>query len=212
MQGVALIDPFKDAAVVRNEARPTVGVLASWQLYAGTIHTLLGPIVKGIYAAARDHDCNILVAGGVVSSFSPETHPAWPFLSPDVDFVPVGPWNTDGLIVIAPHQGSESLSRYLEQMVTANHPVVFVESAENRPVISPDNASGTRRALEHLKRHGHRRIAFVAGGPGWPGDSQERLQAFLESCEELGLESEHRLMAYGGFSTAGGYQAMRQIL
>src|SRR5215208_6239940 len=139
-QGAALIDPFKNAVVVRSRGRFTVGVLASWQLYAGTIHTLLNPIVQGIYAAARDQDCNVLFACGVVSSFVPETRPAWPFLSPELDFVPVGPWNTDGLIVIAPHQGSEGLRRYLEQVMTAGHPVVFVESAENRPVISPDNA------------------------------------------------------------------------
>ncbi len=207
-----MIDPFKHVAGARNRGRFTVGVLASWQLYAGTIHTLLGPIVQGICKAARDHDCNILIAGGVVSSFAPETHPAWPFLSPEVDFVPVGPWNTDGLIVIAPHQGSKDLSSYLEQIIAINHPVVFVESAENRPVISPDNVSGIWKALAHLKGHGHRRIAFVAGGLGWPGDSQERLQAFLEGCEGLGLETEQRLMAYGGFSTPGGYQAMRQIL
>jgi signal transduction histidine kinase/DNA-binding LacI/PurR family transcriptional regulator/DNA-binding response OmpR family regulator len=207
-----MIDPFKHTAAVRNRGRFTIGVLASWQLYAGTIHTLLSLIVQGIYAAARDQDCNVLIAGGVVSSFEPETRPAWPFLSPEVDFVPVGPWNTDGLIVIAPHQGSEDLARYLEQTMAAGHPVVFVESAENRPVVSPDNANGIFQALSHLKSHGHRRVAFVAGGAGWPGDSQERLQAFLDGCEELGLETEQRLMAYGGFSTPGGYQAMHQIL
>jgi len=207
-----LIDPFKHTAAGGKRSRFTVGVLASWQLYAGTIHTLLSPILRGVYAAARDMDCNVLIACGVVSSFAPETRPAWPFISPEVDFVPVGPWNTDGLIVIAPHQGSEDLSRYLEQVMAARHPVVFVESAENRPVISPDNAHGIFQALIHLKGHGHHRIAFVAGGPGWPGDSQERLQAFLEGCEEVGLETDSRLMAYGGFSTPGGYQAMRQIL
>ena len=207
-----MIDPFKHATGIKTRERFTVGVLASWQLYTGTIHTLLSPIVQGIYTAARDHGCNVLIAGGVVSSFAPETRPAWPFLSPEVDFVPVGPWNTDGLIVIAPHQGSEGIAHYLEQVMAQRHPVVFVESAENRPVISPDNATGIFQAIGHLKEHGHRRLAFIAGGPGWPGDSQERLQAFLEGCEQLGLETDQRLMAYGGFSTPGGYQAMHQIL
>ncbi|HSL45358.1 MAG TPA: substrate-binding domain-containing protein, partial [Anaerolineales bacterium] len=207
-----MIDPFKHTAISKPRGRFTIGVLASWQLYAGTIHTLLSPIIRGIYTAARDQDCNVLFGCGVVSSFVPETRPAWPFLSPEVDFVPVGPWNTNGLIVIAPHQGSEPLRRYLEQTMAAGHPVVFVESAENRPVISPDNATGIFKSLAHLKRHGHRQVAFIAGGPGWPGDSQERLQAFLEGCEEMGLETEQRLMAYGGFSTPGGYQAMHEIL
>jgi len=207
-----LIDPFKHAAVIRNRGRSTIGVLAGWQLYAGTIHTLLSPILQGIYTAACERDCNVLMACGVVSSFAPETRVAWPFLSPEVDFVPVGPWNTDGLIVIAPHQGADALAHYLEQVMAAGHPVVFVESAENRPAISVDNENGILRALFHLKEHGHRRVAFISGGLGWQGDSRERLQAFLAGCEELGLETEQRLMAYGAFSTPGGYQAMRQIL
>lgn len=207
-----MLDPFKRAVVVRNRGRFTIGVLASWQLYAGTIHTLLNSILQGIYAAAREQGSNVLIGCGVVSSFAPETRPAWPFLSPEVDFVPVGPWNTDGLIVIAPHQGGDDLSRYLEQVMAIGHPVVFVESAESRPVICPDNINGIHQVLLHLKKHGHRRLAFIGGGPGWQGDSRERLQAFLDGCEELGLETEQRLMAYGVFSTPGGYQAMRQIL
>ncbi len=207
-----MLDPFKHVAFTRKRGRFTIGVLASWQLYAGTIHTLLNPILQGIYATARAQDCNVLIACGVVSTFAPETRTAWPFLSPQVDFVPVGPWNTDGLIVIAPRQASDDLSRYLEQVMAAGHPMVFVESAENRPVICPDNANGIRQALAHLKKHGHRRLAFIGGGPGWQGDSRERLQGFLEGCDELGLETERRLMAYGSFSTSGGYQAMRQIL
>jgi signal transduction histidine kinase/DNA-binding response OmpR family regulator/ABC-type sugar transport system substrate-binding protein len=207
-----LIDPFKGIAVARSRDRFTIGVLASWQLYAGTIHTLLNSIIQGIYAAACEQDCNVLIGGGVVSSFAPETRPAWPFLSPEVDFIPVGPWNTDGLIIIAPHQGGDALSRYLEQVMAIGHPVVFVESAESRPVICPDNGTGIRQVMMHLKKHGHKRLAFIGGGPGWQGDSRERLQAFMEGCEELGLETEQRLMAYGVFSTPGGYQAMRQIL
>ncbi|RPJ24388.1 MAG: LacI family transcriptional regulator, partial [Chloroflexi bacterium] len=205
-------NPFKGAVLVGNRGRFTIGVLASWQLYAGTIHTLLNPILQGIYTAACEQDSNVLIGCGVVSSFAPETRPAWPFLSPEVDFVPVGPWNTDGLIIIAPHQGGDDLSHYLEQVMAIGHPVVFVESAENRPVICPDNVTGIRQVMMHLKKHGHQRLAFIGGGPGWQGDSRERLQAFLEGCEELGLETEQRLMAYGVFSTPGGYQAMRQIL
>ncbi|MGB8984915.1 MAG: substrate-binding domain-containing protein, partial [Anaerolineales bacterium] len=207
-----MIDPFKHGAPYKNQGRYTIGVLAGWQLYAGTIHTLLSPILQGIYAAAREQDCSVLMACGVVSSFAPETRVAWPFLSPEVDFVPVGPWNTDGLIVIAPHQGADILAYYLEQALAAGHPVVFAESAESRPAISADNENGIFQALVHLKRHGHRRVAFISGGLGWQGDSRERLQGFLDGCEELGLETDQRLMAYGRFSIPGGYQAMRQIL
>jgi hypothetical protein len=41
-----MIDPFRTAVMEKTKGRFTVGVLASWQLYAGTIHTLLSPILK----------------------------------------------------------------------------------------------------------------------------------------------------------------------
>ena len=78
--------------------RPTIGVLAGWEVYAGTIDSFLGRVFRGIQAAAQDLDCNLLLACGIDSG-----KPAWPLNSPDVDFVPVGPWNTDGLIIASPY-------------------------------------------------------------------------------------------------------------
>ncbi len=88
--------------------RRTIGVLAGWQLRGqlyGRVARRNFPdsLLRGIHAAARDYQCNLLVACGISAPTSPTaTRPAWPVPSPDTSFVPVGPWNTDGLIVVHP--------------------------------------------------------------------------------------------------------------
>lgn len=192
--------------------RPTIGVLASWQVYAGMLNTLLSPILQGLGDAAQARECNMLMSCGVVSGFSPNIRAAWPLLSPNMDFLPVGHWNTDGLIVIAPRESDPVQSQYIRELREMGHPVIFVETSEMAPAVCLDNAGGIRQALMHLHTHGHRHVAFVGGEMDGGGDSFERLQAYQESCHELGLESDPQLIRYGQFTTPGGYAATRQMI
>lgn len=198
--------------LANTRRHPVIGVLASWQVYAGTLNTLLSPILRGLFEAAQAQECHLLLACGVVSDFSTQIHTAWPLLAPEVDFLPVGSWNTDGLVVIAPLQAEAAQKDYLRELQAAGHPLVFIETSELGPAVCLDNAGGIREALHHLQSHGHRQIAFIGGGAGWAGDGQERLQAFQEGCLEMGLATDPRLMAYGQFTNPGGQAAMREIL
>src|SRR5687767_5848887 len=83
--------------------RPTLGVLAGWHVYEEGMlpNGYLSSIYKWLNAAARDQACNLLLACGM-STLTEDQKPAWPAPEPASDFVPVGPWNTDGLIVILP--------------------------------------------------------------------------------------------------------------
>jgi hypothetical protein len=98
----------------RGSKRPTIGVLVGWQVYDGALSTFLAPLFRGIRAAAKDRGCNLLLACGVTyatGNSHPSYHPAWPILSSESDFVPVGPWNTDGLIVVSPLISEERRSQ-----------------------------------------------------------------------------------------------------
>jgi len=195
--------------------RPTAGVLAGWEAYENAnLVNFLGPLFHGIRAAAHDRACNLLLAcgvgfpGGQIGGI----HPAWPALSPDTDFVPVGPWNTDGLIVVNPLV-SEARIRHVLDLRDAGHPVVFVGAALGGPAIAIDNAGGIHQAMAHLVQHGHRRIAFIAGNPeDTHGDSEERLQAYQSAVQEYGLQANPNLVAYGYHIVDGGRLAMRQLL
>jgi len=193
--------------------RPTIGVLAGIQVYYGTIlGNFIGPLLHGVSSAAENRGCNLLLACGMDSSSYTAARPAWPVPSPEVDYVPVGPWNTDGLIVVNP-LFSESRSQYIQELIAAGHPVVFAATGEPGPTVAIDNASAVRQALQHLMAHGHRQIAFIAGYPNdLTGDSGIRLHAFQQLVREYGLASDQRLIAYGSHGINGGQQAMRQIL
>jgi diguanylate cyclase (GGDEF)-like protein len=191
----------------------TIGVLPGWPVYGSIfLDRFLQYIIGGIRAAARDHRCNLMVACGVSRTPGMRSlHTAWPVLAPDCDYVPLGHWNTDGLIVAAPLR-SEERSQYLRRVVDDGFPVVFIGSGEGNPSIVMDNEGGIRQAVEHLIRHGHRRIAFIAGDPLDHGDSTFRLQAYHSAIEEFDAVSDPRLVAYGYHYREGGRKAMEQIL
>src|SRR6266540_3826383 len=193
--------------------RPTIGVLAGVQVYYGTIlGNFIGPLLHGVCSAAENRGCNLLLACGMDSSSYTSAHPAWPIPSSDVDYLPVGPWYTDGLIVFNP-LFSESRSHYIQELIAAGHPVVFAATGEPGPTVSIDNFGAIRQALLHLMAHGHRQIAFIAGYPNdSAGDSGIRLKAFRQIVQEYGLASDPSLIAYGSHGINGGQQAMRQIL
>jgi DNA-binding LacI/PurR family transcriptional regulator len=138
-------------------------------------------------------------------------HPAWPVTSLDSDFVPVGPWNTDGLIVFAPLR-HEARSLYLKALRDQGYPILFIATGEGEPMISADNESGIRQSVAHLVDHGHRRIAFVAGDPDDKGDSESRLSAYRLAISESGLSTDPRLVVPGWHSFSGGYYAVRKII
>ena len=198
-----------------RNARPTLGVLAGWQYYwTATPLSYLNPIYRGIRQAAADLGCNLLLGCGMGPSaaFSDLLRPAWPTLSPEADFVPIGPWNTDGLIAINPLH-TAARSRYCQELIAAGHPVTFVASGEPGPTIVADNAAGIREAMRHLVGHGHRRIGFIAGSPeDMAGDTGARWQAYRAALQEFELAGDERIIAYGRHVFAGGYAAMRQII
>lgn len=207
-------EDFPMPSMYRHE-RPTLGVLAGWQFYrTATNLSYLAPVYRGISKAARDLGCNLLLGCGMGPSASPTDpfRPAWSVISPEQDFVPIGPWNTDGLIIAAPLH-SQARSEYIQYLITTGHPILFIGSGETGPTLVADNAGGIREAIRHLVEHGHRKIAFIAGSPDdMRGDSGERLRAYQSCCDLYELEMDVRLVAYGWHIFNGGYLAMQQIL
>lgn len=196
-----------------QRGRPTIGVVAGWQVYSGTLDSFLSHVFRGIQAAAKAHACNLLLACGVGSARDMgRQRPAWPFLFPEVDFVPVGPWNTDGLIVVSP-LAYEAGEQYFAALVESGFPLVYAGDRDVGPAVVVDNEAGIREALQHLVEHGHRRIAFIAGSEqAQRGDCGSRLRAYRAGVQQLGLADDPALIACGAHTYAGGYQALRELL
>ena len=191
----------------------TVGILPGWSAYEdSTPDRYLREVIRGIQSTAAARGCHLLLAWGAGRVIETSgVHPAWPVVAPDSDFVPVGPWNTDGLIVMAPLL-SGARSAYIQQVRAEAHPVLFISAGEEGPAVVVDNAGGIHQAITHLVEHGHRRIAFIAGDPADRGDSHSRYQAYLAAVQEFNLEADPRLVSYGSHNLQGGYSAMWEIL
>jgi len=193
--------------------KPTIGFICTWPVYQGTtIDRYAYSLIQGISAAANKHGCNLLLGCGFSpAGNSPQYRSFWPVPGPNVNFVPVGPWNTDGLIIV-PDELTKEQSQYVRDLLESDFPLIFTTPEGPGPVVAVDNTLGIRQAFEHLLQHGHKQIAFIAGHIGQGGDSAERLQAYRLALQQAGLPEDPRLIAFGEHRRDDGRSAMQQIL
>jgi signal transduction histidine kinase/AraC-like DNA-binding protein len=192
--------------------RLTIGVLGNRQIYIGTTIGRYEQILfHGIRAAARAYSCNLLLACGVGPDTTPfEALPAWPISLPHTNFVPVGPWNTSGLIAVPPFADAQLCA--IQELLPQGHPIVFTSPQERYPSVGPANSDGIAQAFTHLIAHGHRRIAFMAVDEHAGGDGAERLAAYRSAVAAHGLPFDSTLVGYGGHNVPDSYQALRHML
>jgi DNA-binding LacI/PurR family transcriptional regulator len=77
------------------------------------------------------------------------------------------------------------------------------------PTVIVDQAHGVRLATQHLLDLGHRRIACIAGPPGWAA-STERRTAWAQTLENAGLEPGP--CVEGDWSAESGFAAVARLL
>jgi diguanylate cyclase (GGDEF)-like protein len=193
--------------------RLTVGVLIGFHLYEGSQPASFAfPLIRGMQAAAKEKNVNLMVGCGVALRVGSNLfRPAWPDVNPGMDFVPVGPWNTDGLLIIVPLLTQEKI-QYTRQLVSEGFPVLFVGGDSGTPAVLVDNEGGVRKAMEHLVQHGHRSVAFIAGDDQDTGDSLARVTAYRKGLREFGLNDDPQLVGYGYHWNIGGYRAMQRLI
>jgi LacI family transcriptional regulator len=117
---------------------------------------------------------------------------------------------TDGLVVMARSLSETdiaALSRSVPVVVLADHYV-----GDGPDFVGADNRGGSREITTHLIRvHGHTDLAFLAGPADSP-DSGERFAGFCEALRHADLPVPGEPIASGGFTEAGGQQAVAALL
>jgi signal transduction histidine kinase/DNA-binding LacI/PurR family transcriptional regulator/AraC-like DNA-binding protein len=191
----------------------TIGILPGWQAYTGSIDTFLDHVFRGILSAANDLDCNLYFGCGVGHNYGKSLgRPAWPVQSEEVDFIPVGPWNCDGLIIIPPF-ATDTGRVYFQGLVDSGYPIVFAGSVHRGPGVVADNKAGVRQALLHLIQHGHQQIAFISGRDrDDDSDSTERLRSYKQVLMEVGIPVVDELIVSGNHTYEGGREAIEILL
>jgi LacI family transcriptional regulator len=117
---------------------------------------------------------------------------------------------TDGLVVMARSLSEPDiavLARSVPVVVLANH-----YRQDGPDIVGADNRSGCREITAHLIQvHAYTDLAFLAGPDDSP-DSEERFAGFCEALREAGLAVPAGPDAAGGFTEAGGRQAVAALL
>jgi hypothetical protein len=190
-------------------SRPTIGVVAGWQAYERTTpNWFLEAVMRGAAEAGATLGCDVLLSCGVEALIDDpaEVRPGWPVLGDQGDFVPVGPWNTDGLVFVSPLR-TAARRGYALSLQQSGFPVVFVGSGDGIPAVVADSGPGSgRRSLP-------RRLAPAIAYLGDPLTSRgPRGSRLPPAAPWLGLDASEALVAAGLHSEEGGFQAMRTIL
>ena len=116
----------------------------------------------------------------------------------------------DGLIVASSQLSDESW-RWLE---TSPVPVVVVNAEPAGvavPVITSDNAGGTRLSAEYLLGLGHRRFAYIRGYEGFTADLP-RVEGFRAACADAGIPDDDIFEVRGDGLVEGGERAATELI
>ncbi|MCH5673185.1 LacI family DNA-binding transcriptional regulator [Streptomyces gilvus] len=121
----------------------------------------------------------------------------------------------DGMIV-APSANPRELLAYLGRHQV---PAVFLDRLVETPAddiphhdqVCAESAEPTARLVTHLAELGHRRIALVAGLPGF-STTRERITGYRHGLAASGLPYDERLVAHGDSESPGAERATAALL
>ena len=117
----------------------------------------------------------------------------------------------DGLIYLPENLTAEEFWE-----ITANRGIPVVQVDREIPGITADavltdNTESACRAVTHLIRGGHRRIAAITG-PSSLQTARERIAGYLRALEEAGIHYDDSLVIRGEHVFATGYQGLVELM
>ncbi|HEX5837261.1 MAG TPA: LacI family DNA-binding transcriptional regulator [Anaerolineales bacterium] len=157
------------------------------------------PLLNGVEAVVRKKGYNLIVATYHASSRD-HMHP------------PIGPHNTDGLLVFSDGLMDEDL----KSLHASGFPMVLVHRTPPPhtpiPSVTVENIEVTQKLVEHLIQvHGKRHILFLRG-PVNQEDSLRREAGYRSALQANGLSVDENLILNGDFERDVAYEAMNEFL
>ena len=156
-------------------------------------------LLNGIEPVVRKKEHNLIIA-------------TYHFDSRNVMPPPVGPHNTDGMLVFADGLTNDELI----SLQSTGFPMVLVHrlppTGVHIPSVTIENTKVTAELTEHLiKVHGRRRILFLRG-PANQEDSGLREVGFRSALAANNIPVDECLFLYGEFERDFAYQAMNEFI
>ena len=164
-----------------------------------------GKVLAGVARAARAGGHRVVVVQTYPADLERAQFPEEPPVG-----VPVGLDAADGLVVVTTAVDTETV----ERLSTEDRPMVLVGEHSpglQAPAVAPDNAGGTRAAVEHLLAHGHKEIGFV--GNLRQSDIIERYEAYRATLRDHGIDPRNSWVYHAADNQeASGAAAAREAL
>jgi DNA-binding LacI/PurR family transcriptional regulator len=156
------------------------------------------PLLNGVEAIVRTRGYNLIVA----------THHSNFDESPP----PIGPHNTDGLLIFSDGLVDEELIN----LHSLGFPMVLVHRTSpaplNIPSVTVENINITKKLIDHLiRKHNRRRILFLRG-PIRQEDSMRREIGYKAALEANGIPFDEKLVLNGEFDRSVASQVMDTFL
>lgn len=157
------------------------------------------PLLNGVEAIVRQKGYNLIIATYHADSRNQ--------MSP-----PIGPHNTDGLLVFSDGLFDEDLAN----LNASGFPMVLVHRTPPPslaiPSVTVENVEITHRLVDHLIQvHGRRRIMFLRG-PIHQEDSAKREMGYKSALQANGIPFDENLVLNGEFERDIAYQVMDHFL
>ncbi len=158
------------------------------------------PLLSGIEAVTGEAGFDLLIA----STRQRERHKNFS--------APVGPHNTDGLLVFADSLDEAALTRLYEQ----NFPLVMIHQTPPQglaiPCVTVENKAASRNLVSHLIEKHHRRQIVLLRGPKKQEDSLWREMGYRQALETHGIAYEPALVADGEFDRRVAQASINRLL
>ncbi len=156
------------------------------------------PLLNGVEAVVRSKDYNLIIATNHVDN---NDNPP-----------PIGPHNTDGLLIFSDGLMDEDIVKLNE----LGFPMVLVHRTpppEARiPSVTVENEQVTKTLIEHLIQvHNRKRILFLRG-PIHQEDSERRELGYKNALKENGIEIDDSLILNGEFERNIAREIMNDLL
>jgi len=157
------------------------------------------PLLNGVEAVVRQKDFNLIIA-----TYHASSRNAMP--------PPIGPHNTDGLLVFSDGLVDEDLAKWAAD----GFPMMLVHRTSpdsiKLPSVTVENRQITCELLEHLIRvHGRRRILMLRG-PRDQEDSHHREVGYRAALAANDIPYDESLILNGEFEREFAWQAMNEFL
>jgi LacI family transcriptional regulator len=185
--------PHAAARQLASQKTRVVGLLLN------TLHNdFFVPLLNGIEAVVRKHEYNLVIATYLLGSRN--TPP------------PIGPHNTDGLLIFSDGLSDDELVALHDR----NFPMVLVHRTSpdsvKIPSVTVENKKISFEIVDHLiKYHGRKRIMLLRG-PIHQEDSYWRETGYKAALEANGIPFDERLVLNGDFERNTAYKVLNDFL